>query len=125
VAVVLDAGGLIAVDRRDPHVGALLRVAQQNGIRVMSSAGAVAQAWRSGERQANLARILAGVKVVPLDDRDARRVGELLGEHSSADVVDAHVALIASQSDVVLTSDPGDITGLLATRDVRATVESV
>lgn len=89
----------------------------------MSSAGAVAQAWRSGARQANFARMLAGVKVVPLDHRDARRVGELLGENSSADVVDAHVA--ASQSDVVLTSDPADIAGLLATRGVRATDESV
>jgi hypothetical protein len=54
MAVVLDAGGLIAIDRRERRVGALLRVAQEAAIPVVTSAAAVAQVWRHGSRQAHL-----------------------------------------------------------------------
>lgn len=69
--------------------------------------------------------MLGGVEIVALDDRNARRVGQLLGANDSADVVDAHVAMLVNASDVVLTSDPDDIAALLASRGVTATIESV
>ncbi len=66
MSAVLDAGALVGVERRDRRVGALLRVLQRDGVDVLSSAGALAQVWRDGRRQANLARVLASVDIVHL-----------------------------------------------------------
>jgi len=85
----------------------------------------VGQVWRDGRAQANLARVLAGVGVEPLGADDGKRTGALLGQAGSADVVDAHVALLASTADVILTSDPDDIRALLQTRGVAARVQPV
>jgi len=125
VKAVLDAGALVAVDRRDRLMGAQLRVLQQQGTPVRVSSAVVGQVWRDGQRQANLARILAGVSFVALTEEDGRRIGELLGLAGSADVVDAHVALMTAPSDLVLTSDPGDIRKLLQARGVPARVQLV
>lgn len=122
MALVLDAGALIAVERRDRRVGALLRVAQRDAIPVRTSAAVVAQVWRDGTRQANLARVLGGVDERGLDPRSARRIGELLCEAGTSDAVDGHVALLTAAGDAVLTSDPDDLTQLLAVRGVEATV---
>ena len=119
---VLDAGALVAVDKRDRMVGAMLRLLQRDGVPVITSGGVVAQVWRDGSRQANLARILSGVDVDSLDDMTARRVGELLGQNRSDDLVDAHVALLVQPDDQVLTSDEADLKALLRTRRVRARV---
>jgi hypothetical protein len=85
----------------------------------------VGQVWRDGRKQANLARVLAGVGIEPLGTDDGRRIGELLALSGSADVVDAHVALITAHADLVLTSDPGDIRTLLHARRVSARVQTV
>jgi hypothetical protein len=69
--------------------------------------------------------VLTGVHVVPLDDRAARRVGELLGANGSNDVADAHLASLVADSDVVLTSDEDDIAKLLDTLDVHARIQHV
>jgi hypothetical protein len=122
---VLDAGALIAIERRHRLTGLMLRVAHQRGLQVRTSAGAVAQVWRNGARQAELARALHGVDTVPLDVHAAKRIGPLLREAGSADVVDAHVAWLAGDGDQILTSDPKDIRRLLTARGVRAAVVSV
>ena len=119
---VLDAGALIAIDKRDRKVGAMLRLLQHDGVPVRTSAGAVAQAWRSGPRQANLARVLPGLDVAVLDEIAGKRVGELLGANGTNDLVDAHVALLIEPGGSVLTSDEPDIEALLRTRRVKATV---
>ena len=92
---------------------------------VVTSGGVVAQVWRDGSRQANLARILSGVVVDPLDDVVARRVGELLRQNRSDDLVDAHVALLVHPDDQVITSDEPDLKALLCTRNVRARIVCV
>jgi hypothetical protein len=125
VNAVLDAGALIAVDRRDRAVAAMLRVLQRNGVPVLTSAGAVAQVWRDGRRQANPARVLPGVDVAGLDELSAKKVGELLGENATNDLVAAHIALLVQPKDHVLTSDQPDIKALLRTRRVRATIIAV
>lgn len=125
MALVLDAGALIAIDRAERPVGALLRVAQRERLPVRTSAAVVAQVWRGGPRQANLARTLAGVGVVAMDHTAGRRIGELLARSGGSDVVDAHVALLATPADTVLSSDVGDMRRLLATRKVHATVHQV
>ena len=122
---VLDAGALVAVDRRDRLMGAQLRVLQQQGTPVRVSSAVVGQVWRDGRRQANLARILGGVDIDALAREDGRRIGELLALAGSADVVDAHVALMTAPADLVLTSDPGDIRKLLQARGVPARVQLV
>lgn len=122
---VLDAGALVAIDRRDRTVGAELRVLQQQGTPVRTSAAVVGQVWRDGRKQANLARVLAGVGIEPLGTDDGKRIGELLGQAGSADVIDAHVALLVDPADLVLTSDPRDIRALLRARGAAARVQPV
>ncbi len=122
---VLDAGALVAIDRRNRLVGAQLRVLQQRGTPVRVSSAGVGQVWRDGRKQANLARVLAGVGIEALDKDDGKRIGELLARSGSADIVDAHVALITGHADLVLTSDPGDIHKLLHSLRVSARVQTV
>lgn len=75
-----------------------------------------------GPRQASLARVLAGVDVLPLDEVDARALGALLGATGTSDVVDGQVAVLAAAGDEVLTSDPDDMQRLLAARGVGVRV---
>jgi hypothetical protein len=125
LSAVLDAGALIAIDRRDRTVGAMLRVLHRDRVPILTSAGVVAQVWRDGARQANLARVLQGVDITALDDAAAKHVGELLEASRTADVVDAHVALLAHPKDRIITSDETDIVALLRTRRMKATVIQV
>jgi len=125
MGLVLDAGGLIAVDRLDRKVGAILRVVQQEKLSVRTSAAVVAQVWRSGSLQANLARVLAGIEAASLDSVTGRSVGEVLALSSTADVVDGHLGIIVRSGDTVLTSDPKDIKKILSVRGVSATLRRV
>jgi hypothetical protein len=125
VKAVLDAGALVAVDRRNRLIGAQLRVLQQQGTPIRVSSAVVGQAWRDGRTQANLARVLAGVGTEALGKDDGKRIGELLALSGSADIAGAHVALITGHADLVLTSDPGHIRKLLHARRVPARVQSV
>lgn len=122
MSLVLDAGALLAIDRRDRRVGALLRVAQQERIAVRTSPAAVAQVWHHGARQAQLARALAGVSAPPLDLDTGKRLGLLLVATESCDVVDAHVASLTQAGDRVLTSDPDDLRHLLDALSVDASI---
>lgn len=123
--IILDAGALIAIDRRDRQVGAMLRVAQQERLAVRSSAGVVAQVWRDGSRQTNLSRVLSGVDVAALDLPIAKRVGRLLGRVDSSDVIDGHVAQLVEPGDQLLTSDPQDMRELLGDRARSVSVVTV
>jgi hypothetical protein len=113
VALILDAGALVAVERRDGRVRSLIARNELRGAAMITSAGVVAQVWRGGARQANVARVLGGTEVRAMDHATARRIGELLGVTRTRDVVDAHVALLAHSDDTLLTSDPGDLKPLL------------
>ncbi|MGH3853037.1 MAG: hypothetical protein ACRDR6_05975 [Pseudonocardiaceae bacterium] len=125
MSLVLDAGALLAIDRRNRRVGVLLRVAQQERIAVRTSPAAVAQVWRHGARQAHLARTLAGVAAPPLDLDTGKRLGLMLGATGSCDVADAHVASLAQAGDRVLTSDSDDLQRLLDVLSVDASVVRV
>jgi len=69
--------------------------------------------------------VLAGAGIEALGKDDGKRIGELLALAGSADVVDAHVALMTAPADLVLTSDPGDSRKLLQARKVPARVHGV
>lgn len=110
--LTLDTGALLALERGDPRVRALLRRALEHDIALAVPAGVVAQSWRGGSRQARVARLLGdpAVEVPPLDDTTARAVGLLCGRSGHSDVVDVHVALHARDRDqTVVTSDPEDL----------------
>jgi len=113
MTLVLDAGALVAIERGDRSVVALLKREHQAGRVPRSHGGIVGQVWRGGSgRQARLARLLPGVEIVPLDDALGRRAGVLLGRARTSDEVDAAVVLLAADGDIVLTSDVEDIVHL-------------
>jgi hypothetical protein len=123
--LVLDAGALIAIDRNDRGVSAMLRVVLDDGDDVLVPAGVIAQTWRGGARPANLARTLRRCDEVPLDSEAARAAGLLCGRVGTRDVIDASVAVTAaaaalSDSVTVLTSDPDDLASLLSAVNVDA-----
>ena len=123
--LVLDAGALVAVDRRDRAVGAMFRIAQRERINLVTSGAVVAQVWRSGSSQANLARVLSGCSIDPLDALAGRAVGRLLARTGTSDVVDGHVARIAADGDRVLTSDASDLETLLAAAGTTASIVAI
>lgn len=110
--IVLDAGALIALDRGDKRMIALLdrALAQRRVFRV--PAGVVGQAWRDGRVQVALARFLRSeeVEIVPLDEQLARACGELCAATKAPDVIDASVVIVARERrDPIVTSDPNDL----------------
>lgn len=108
----LDAGALIAVERRDRRVLRLLELARESDQAIDVTVGVVAQVWRGGSEQAVLARFLAtdGVSFVDMDLATAQAVGQLCALTGGSDVVDGHVALQALRfGRVVVTSDSDDI----------------
>jgi hypothetical protein len=116
MTLVFDAGGLLALERGDRDVAALLKRELLDGRAPITHGGVVGQVWRGGVgRQANLARALAGVETLPLDDALGRRAGVLLGRAGHDDVIDAAVVLLAGDGDWVLTSDPADLRHLAVT----------
>ena len=110
--IVLDTGALIALDRGDKRMIALVQraLAQRRTFRV--PAGVVGQAWRDSRLQVTLARFLRSeeVEVVPLDEHLARSCGELCGAANLPDVIDASVVILARERrDPIVTSDPRDL----------------
>ena len=107
--ITYDAGALIAAERNDRHVWALHRRALERGLVPTVPAGVLGQGWRGGP-QAQLSRLLKGCRVEPLDEARARAAGVACGRARSSDIVDASVVVGASaRSDLVVTSDPGDL----------------
>lgn len=110
MSLVLDAGALVAAERGDRDMIALIKHERLEGRAPLTHGGVVGQVWRGGtERQATLARLLPGVEVVPIDDTLGRRAGVLLGVAGMDDVIDAAVVLLAVDGDVICTSDPTDL----------------
>jgi hypothetical protein len=111
--LVLDAGAFVAVERGDRDVVALVKRERLSGRAPVTNGGVVGQVWRGGGgRQAPVARLLAGVDVVSLDDLLGRRAGTLLARSGRADAIDAAVVCLAGDGDDILTSDPEDLRDL-------------
>ena len=115
MALVLDAGALIAVERGDRATAAVIEVARRQSSEIIVPAGVVAQVWRQGPRQARMARLLnaAEVLVEPFTDAAARVAGLLCGASATSDVVDASVVVAARRYDaIVISSDRADLAQL-------------
>ena len=110
--ITLDAGALIALDRGDKRLIALLDRALAQRLKVRVPSGVVGQAWRDGRVQVTLARFLRidEVEIIPLDEQLARACGELCGATDTADIIDASVVILARERrDHIITSDPHDL----------------
>ena len=113
--VTLDAGALIAIERGNRRMQALLERVASRRLAIAVPAAALGQVWRGSPRQARLTRLLNAtrVEVVPLDDLTARAAGVLCGRAGTSDVVDASVVLCARErGHTVVTSDVGDLARL-------------
>ena len=112
IAIVLDAGALVALERGDPRMRALCREALRTNAALVVPAGVVGQVIRDRPRQVALSALLKGrtTRVPALDQILAEAAGVLCGKTGTSDVIDASVALVARQERaVVITSDPEDL----------------
>jgi hypothetical protein len=119
--IVLDTGALIALERGDKRMIALLHRALAQGRAFRVPAGVVGQAWRNGRVQVILTRFLRSeeVEIIPLDGHVARACGELCGAASASDVIDASVVILARErQDLIVTSDPHDLRRLDPTAQI-------
>ncbi len=110
MSLILDAGALVAVERRDALTITLIK--RELGARraPRSHGGVIGQVWRAGgRRQARLAMLLPALDILPLDEALGRRAGVLLAKARKSDVIDAAVILLAVDGDSILTSDPDDL----------------
>jgi len=110
--IVFDAGGLIALERNDRRVFAILDTAILDGCRIIVPSTAFAQVIRNPARQVRLWRMIQfhETEVIPLDASDAQAVGALLAQTGTSDITDAHVVICArAEGYSVITSDPGDL----------------
>lgn len=110
--ITFDAGGLIALERGDRRVQALVARTKELGLRITIPATALAQAIRNPARQALISRLIrqAGTDLAPLNGLDATAVGLLLAHTATTDIADAHVAVCAHRAaQPVITSDPDDL----------------
>lgn len=124
-ALVFDAGALIAIDRGDRNVIALLAAAGQQGSEAITSSACIAQVWRDPARQVKLTRALDGFLEWSLDPISARRCGLLLASTGTSDIADAAIALLTQDGDTILTSDPTDIEHLLAAAGTNARIRTI
>ena len=110
--LTLDTGALLAMERRDRRVLALLARTAERKANVTVPAAALAQAVRRPVTQVPLMRLLRQptTATVPLDRVDALAVGQLLAGSGTTDIADAHVVVCARRAgQPVVTSDPGDL----------------
>lgn len=118
MSLVLDSGGLVALERNERPMWVRLKAAQIDGDLPLTHAGVLAQVWRGGPRQARLSQALEGIDVRALDEPLGRAAGQLLAAAGLADVIDAGVVLLATDGDEIVTADHEDL-GLLAAASGR------
>ena len=113
---------LVGLRHKDPLIGLtfavtgarntdwalLCRLAR--GVWPTVSTGVLGQVWRGGP-QAQLSRLLLGCDVEPLTEDHARSAGAALAKSGARDLIDAVVVITAlARGDLVVTSDPDDLT---------------
>ncbi len=124
-AVVLDSGGLSALTGASARARTWLRFALEDDRDVIVSTVVLAESTtEDGARDAEVNRILRKLgrdSVVAPSERTARIAGGLRFRAKASDGIDALVAAAAVENGppcVVLTSDPRDISKLLAGTEI-------
>lgn len=87
-----DSGALIAAERNERRMWLIHQRALTRGVRPVVPAGVLTEVFRSA-RQVDLARLLRGCQIEPLDEQTARAAGALIGRCAmDPGAVDASVA---------------------------------
>jgi len=124
MGVTYDVGALIAADRGERRMWARHRALLSRREVPTVPAPVVAQSWRGSAKQVQLARLLAGCDVEPLDDGQARSVGVLAARAATSDIVDACVVEGAlRRRDLVVSSDPDDLQSIAAAAGHRLQID--
>jgi predicted nucleic acid-binding protein len=111
--VMFDTGALIALERGDQQMRKVHRLAIAHDYPMVAITPVMAEWWRRGKREKARAGLLRTLVIEPPDLHIARLAGEAIGL-IEATVVDALVMAAASiRSDIVYTSDVGDLEQLL------------
>lgn len=116
--MMIDAGPLIVDGENvNSRLWALMKRATERGEDLHTTHPVLAQVWRNPTRQANLARAVRHLDVHALDESVA--IGRRLAQSGTADVVDAHLAVVAQRlGTFILTGDPDDMSRLKARFEV-------
>ncbi len=109
--MILDAGVLISIERRENRAQDFITVATNRGTVLRVTEPVLAQVWRNGPRQHDLGKLIKTFEVYPF--ADWQRVGSLLVNVDNPDVVDAGMVALAVQvGDDILTGDPDDLNAI-------------
>lgn len=121
-----DTGALIAADRNDRAMWALHAGFLAEEVVPTVPAPVLAEAWRGGSRQANLARFLALCVIEDMDADQAKAVGVLAGRADHDDVVDVTVVEGAiRRRDAIVTSNPTHVRAIADAVRARLNIETV
>ena len=112
--LTLYSGALIKYEDQDATVRAWLDKASKAGPPPIVPAVVLAEAWRGGQRSARVGRLLKQCRVKSITDELAREAGLLIGAVGGNATIDAIVVVVAAQrGDIIITSDPRDLTALV------------
>jgi predicted nucleic acid-binding protein len=116
VRIILDSGAIIASERNDPMMAAILKASRKNRIPILVPATVVAETWLGHSTHTRTAHLLRSIDSFPeLNEQSAREVGSLLALSKTAAIVDGNVVAIAIalRPATIVTSDVHDVTHLL------------
>jgi hypothetical protein len=126
MGVTYDTGALIAAERNDRRMWALHAAFLAEEVSPTVPAPVLAEGWRGGSRQANMARLLAMCEVEDITEDQAKAVGVLAGRAAHDDIVDVTVVEGAvRRHDGVVTSNHAHIEKLAQASRVQLRIESV
>ena len=126
MGVTYDTGALIAAERNDRGMWALHAGFLAEEVTPTVPAPVLAEGWRGGARQANMARLLAMCEVEYMSEDQAKKVGVLAGRADHKDIVDVTVVEgAARRHDGVVTSNRDHIERVAHAARVKLRVESV
>lgn len=124
--VTYDTGALIAADRNDRRMWAIHAGFLAEEVAPIVPAPVLAEAWRGGARQANLARFLALCETEALSADQAKAVGALAGKADHDDIVDVTVVEGAvRRRDAIVTSNHTHVRKIADAARAKLTIERV
>lgn len=124
--VTYDTGALVAAERNNRRMWALHAGYLAEEVVPAVPAPVLAEAWRGGCRQANLARFLRMCDIEPMSEKLARDVGVLAGKANHDDVVDVAVVEGAiRRDDAVVTSNSTHIRKVAEAAGTNLRIEAI
>jgi len=116
VRIILDSGAIIASQRNDPTMAAILKAARKYRTPILVPATVFAETWFGHSTHARTTHLFGSIDGFPeLNEQSARQVGALLALSKTAAIVDGNVVAIAIalRPAAIVTSDVHDVTHLL------------